>query len=525
LISIIIPSYRQPQFLGRAIESCLEQDHRDLEVIVVDDHSRDASLGLAVSYSVQDHRVRVVAAPENGGLGRARNIGLAHAAGEFVCFLDADDYLLASSLSSRLAEFPAAQERHGDALVAVYGDWQHVSEFVDEPVVRAPRQNMPVVSASTYTGENVFICSAPLVRRNAVLEAGGFPEGLPMLEDFSLWARMLAAGGVFSPVEHVVATYRQRPNSMLRGDGVAVMADYATIINDWMAANDIALHDGGALDAWLAGRSPHPFGQMSWTLPSPPGYFSEESDVPDESAALAPSSQADVADFMTDVENGGLQNPPALFTHDETPFDIVLLVDSFEQSLAAADIIDSLAGSDTAVAVYSLDPTAWPAHWPLALAHTWPRAYPIPEDAEVVDPAQPSPRLAAELRTLSEIVDRLCPPLPNDPPVVYVSEPLMGYPALDAWVSVALSAFVNLGLEPVLVSDPAMREHLGGWRSTLFALDIVSSARAVIAPPGSASELVGQLAPTVIFDPAGTDPGAIRTATELRAAIEEGQSG
>ena len=123
---------------------------------------------------------------------------------------------------------------------------------------------MAVVSRENYTGENVFICSAPLVQRSAVLDAGGFPEGLSMLEDFALWAKMIAAGGVFAPVAHVVATYRQRPNSMLRGDGVVVMADYVAKINSWMADHEVALAGGRALDAWLDGRPPYPFGRMSW---------------------------------------------------------------------------------------------------------------------------------------------------------------------------------------------------------------------------------------------------------------------
>ena len=118
-VSIVIPSYRQPHFLSRAIESCLEQDHDDLEVIVVDDASLDASLGVATSFAQRDARVRVIEASENGGLGRSRNVGLAHAQGDYVCFLDADDYLLPGSLSARLAAWPEAEELHGLSLIHI----------------------------------------------------------------------------------------------------------------------------------------------------------------------------------------------------------------------------------------------------------------------------------------------------------------------------------------------------------------------------------------------------------------------
>ena len=522
-ISIIIASYRQPHFLGRAIESCLAQDHEDLEVIVVDDHSRDSSLGLAVSFALRDGRVRVVEAAENGGLGRARNIGLAHAQGDFVCFLDADDYLLPGSLSSRLDAFPEAQETHGESLVAVYGDWQHVGEFMDHPVVREARQDMAVVSRDNYTGENVFICSAPLVRRTAVVEAGGFPEGLAMLEDFALWAKMIAAGGVFAPVSEVVATYRQRPNSMLRGDGVVVMADYVEKINDWMGANGVPLADGGAFDAWLDGRPPYPFGRMGWDVPSPPGYFSEETDRSVVLEEALPRSSDAVPDFMHQPVAEGLANPDPIFSVEVTDqAEVVLVVDSLRSSIDACGFVQSLDGSATSVAVYCENPADWPSLWPLALAGLAPQpSYAIPSNSEPLDLSETGAARTGDLVVVPSVVTSLCPPkVGATAGVVYISKDLQGYAAIDAWISVAARAMESNGLDVVLLVDPSVEAEVRGWRFEFLALDTIGAAPVIIAPPGSSGQFVSELAPTIFFSPGSADTNAVRTAGELRSAIE-----
>lgn len=517
LVSIIIPSFRQPEFLARAIESCLGQDHEDLEVIVVDDRSRDASLGLALSYASRDERVRVFEAEHNGGLGRARNIGLTHASGDYLCFLDSDDYLLDRSLSARLDALPAATEQYGDALAGVYGDWQHVGESVDDPQPRAARSNMAVVSASSYTGENAFICSAPLVRRDLVLRAGGFPEGLPMLEDFALWARILAEGGVFVPVQHVVATYRQRPNSMLRGDGVVVMSDYVEIINDWMFEQGVELVDGGGLDAWLDGRPPMPFGRMSWNVPSILGNFGRGFS---ESSVSAPPEPARVDDFMNDYNNAALTEPllaPA--GEDTAEAEVVVIVRTLEQSVQAIAIIESLANRGRTARVYVEDPTNWVPVWPLALRGWPPRALKnAPVDAEVVDLSQPGHPYGAVVSAFDPrtLVSEAKPPSGG---CVLVGDELVDYPALDAWISVASHALVDASLDVEIVATAKARGGLGGWRSRLLSFDSIASAQVVIVSSEDDASLVSSFAPTVIFNPSGPNQTLARTSDELRAAI------
>jgi hypothetical protein len=527
LVSVVIPSFRQPQFLGRAIESCLEQDHHELEIVVVEDRSRDASLGVARSFADVDDRVVVLECSENGGLGRARNIGIAHSTGEFLCFLDSDDYLLEGSISARLAALPAAVEHYGDEVVGVYGDWQHVPEMMDHPFVRQPRTSMPVVRASTYTGENVFICSAPLVRSSAVRDAGGFPEGLRMLEDFALWARMIADGAIFVPVSHVVATYRQRANSMLRGDGVVVMSDHVRVINDFVSQAGTPLADGGALEAWLANGTPFSFGRMSWSVPSMLGNFGgapaasavTRGSVPDKTLA-----HHELEDFMADASRPSLDSSPSLarvassidVTSDP---DILLRVGDIRSSLEAVAILDATATSDRSIAVAA--DGGWESTWPLALAQA-----PLLDSAE-----HPAESIVVDLRGRTHVfsnfeglaasgVDILWPDAPaRDGSVLYVPDALLGYPALDAWISIALHALAEMGASPQLVADPAIRRTLGGYRSELFSIELFRAATVLVTATGADRGLLSTLSEVVLFDPSNVDGSHARTADQLRRAL------
>ena len=92
MISIIVPVYKAEAFLHRCVSSILNQTYRDLELILVDDGSPDRSGDICDEFARQDARVRVIH-KENGGVSTARNAGLDAAAGEYITFVDSDDYI------------------------------------------------------------------------------------------------------------------------------------------------------------------------------------------------------------------------------------------------------------------------------------------------------------------------------------------------------------------------------------------------------------------------------------------------
>ena len=91
-ISIIVPIYKAEKYLSKCIESLIHQSYRALQIILVNDGSTDNSLTIAQDYAAQDTRIAIYSQP-NKGQASARNNGLQYANGEWIAFVDADDYL------------------------------------------------------------------------------------------------------------------------------------------------------------------------------------------------------------------------------------------------------------------------------------------------------------------------------------------------------------------------------------------------------------------------------------------------
>ena len=93
LLSIIVPIYNVEQYLDRCIQSILNQTYQNLEIILVDDGATDCSGAIADSYVAKDKRIKVFH-KENGGLSDARNYGLEHVTGDYILFIDSDDFIV-----------------------------------------------------------------------------------------------------------------------------------------------------------------------------------------------------------------------------------------------------------------------------------------------------------------------------------------------------------------------------------------------------------------------------------------------
>ena len=97
LISIIIPVYNVESTIARCLESCINQSLSDIEILVVDDCGSDNSMQIVQNYVAKDSRIRIITNPSNLGTFAARIAGIRQALGEYIAFLDADDYLVANA--------------------------------------------------------------------------------------------------------------------------------------------------------------------------------------------------------------------------------------------------------------------------------------------------------------------------------------------------------------------------------------------------------------------------------------------
>lgn len=184
LVSVLIGVYNAAPYIGEAIESALTQDHRPLEVVVVDDGSDDGSDDVVRSYEPDVRFVR----QERGGIGNARNHAVTLATGEYLAFLDADDRFMPGKLRRQLAAFD-----EDPTLDMVFG---HMREFISpgvDPATIAPPRTPP-------EGLPWYSPSLMLVKHESFLKVGGYSTTLRVgvgvdwyarATDLGLRARML----------------------------------------------------------------------------------------------------------------------------------------------------------------------------------------------------------------------------------------------------------------------------------------------------------------------------------------------
>lgn len=154
-VSVIIPIYNAEAFLRQCLDSVVNQTLKDIEVICVDDGSTDGSVGILREYAARDSRVRLIR-QKNAGAGAARNQGLREAVGEYLSFLDSDDFFEPDMLEKAVE----AAERYSADYVVFNSDQYHMdkNEFVPVPWV-AVKKDMPPYMPFHYrqlTG-NIFL--------------------------------------------------------------------------------------------------------------------------------------------------------------------------------------------------------------------------------------------------------------------------------------------------------------------------------------------------------------------------------
>ncbi|MBI4673967.1 MAG: glycosyltransferase [Chloroflexi bacterium] len=210
LASIIIPCYNATRFMRDALDSALAQDYAALEIIVVNDGSTDDfETGIA---AYRDHpRVKIVS-QENRGLSAARNRGIREAHGEYLKFLDADDWLAKDALSKQVAVLQTQP-----ALGFVYCDVIHVDAagkpLGDYSVANARRILNGDILPSLLVG-GYFTPNTVLVPRRVLDHVGGFDETLTAREDYELWLRIVCEGYPAYFVPEKLVYYRRHGSNM-----------------------------------------------------------------------------------------------------------------------------------------------------------------------------------------------------------------------------------------------------------------------------------------------------------------------
>lgn len=245
-VSVVIPVYNGAAFIGRAIESALEQSHRPCEVIVVNDGSTDGTLDALAPYR---GRIRLLSIA-NGGVSNARNLGMQASRGELVAFLDADDYWHPNKLQLQVAAM-RAYPRAGLCCCDYVVLNKHLGHVVNH--FSACRKGMAFdrpfdhgLVAALIQCNFVGTASTVVVRRALCQQVGGFNVAYRQAEDYDYWLRCAALAPFIVLTARLME--KRSHDANLTNDGLETLQCHERVLQD--------LPRNAALSGLDAGRIP-----------------------------------------------------------------------------------------------------------------------------------------------------------------------------------------------------------------------------------------------------------------------------
>lgn len=198
-VSVIVPVYNSEKYIAEALDSILASDYVDIEVVCVDDGSKDASLQILNEYALRDSRVRVYS-QQNAGACAARNYAISLAKGEFILPVDSDNKITSTFISRAMAVMLSDTEVKVVAPRAEYfgdkeGEWK-----------------LPPFSLNLLARKNIMDTCA-LFRKSDWERVGGYCNEIKTREDWAFWIAVLKDGGKVVRLPEVEFYYRVRATS------------------------------------------------------------------------------------------------------------------------------------------------------------------------------------------------------------------------------------------------------------------------------------------------------------------------
>ena len=181
MVSIIIPAYNAEKSIKRCLDSLLGQTYSDIRLIVVDDGSSDATAEICDAYAATDARVQVIHA-KNGGVSRARNIGIEQVTEGYIMFVDSDDYVTSDYVEAHVRRM---EEDHAEWVISgfyyCYPDHVQQNQIPESCVGVFDREHYKDMFIPLYEREFLNVPWNKMYRRELITEK--FPEDMSLGED------------------------------------------------------------------------------------------------------------------------------------------------------------------------------------------------------------------------------------------------------------------------------------------------------------------------------------------------------
>lgn len=232
VFSFIIPCFNQSDYLNDCFQAFIDQNFKEWEAILVNDGSTDQTSVMGRAFLKSDPRIRYIE-QENQGLSAARNAGIKLAKGEFLLFLDADDWIAANCLTSYVHVIQSNPQVN--LFRCGYSYW-------DMPLGKEYHSHLPSDDGLIYPGvltQNIGPCHSILIKRDFAEKLGGFDTTLRSCEDWDFWIRAGKMGAKIYSIPDVLVGYRYVPDSMSRNP--LVMYEALTEVSRRAGQPDIRL--------------------------------------------------------------------------------------------------------------------------------------------------------------------------------------------------------------------------------------------------------------------------------------------
>ncbi len=222
LISIIIPTYNHSRYLGRALQSIYAQTYKNWEIIIVDNHSTDDTFNIVKKFD--DPRVNYMKIHNDGIIAASRNMGINAARGNWLAFLDSDDWWSADKLE-------ICSKYLDESLDLIHHDLDLVYDqpsFFNRRHTRSRQLKPPVLKDLLIKG-NAIVNSSVIVRKRLLNEIGGINEDKNMVasEDYNTWLRIATLTDRFKYLPKSLGCYQIHSNAISQRD--MSKSDYAAI--------------------------------------------------------------------------------------------------------------------------------------------------------------------------------------------------------------------------------------------------------------------------------------------------------
>lgn len=199
LISVIIPTFNRASTLKKAIKSVAKQTYSDWELILVDNSSTDDTLAILEEFN--NINIKLFTVNNNGVIGYSRNVGIKHASGKYIAFLDSDDWWDCEKLSESVLLLESGN------VDVVYHNCQIISDQSRRDT-HCRRLSKEVLDDLIING-NTLVTSSVVVLKSAVVNVGGFNEDKKVIgwEDYHLWIRLAEANFKFGLIKKTLGFY------------------------------------------------------------------------------------------------------------------------------------------------------------------------------------------------------------------------------------------------------------------------------------------------------------------------------